>query len=166
MEIVITLPHVRIGLWTIVLAVLIVAVLWRSHGLMYKLHVLSVGILLGSVSFFLQETIHLFPSMVLGSVELSMALLIGFLISSLIKVPAVQLAAVSLGLLLGEAYFRFLHKGQIEFQLGTTMLQDRWWLTVYVMRGMSLLLSGMLLMSKKSVNWIVAGVRKMVRYRD
>ncbi|MCR8634443.1 hypothetical protein [Paenibacillus radicis (ex Xue et al. 2023)] len=166
MEIVITLPHVRIGLWTIVLAVLIVAVLWRSHGLMYKLHVLSVGILLGSVSFFLQETIHLFPSMVLGSVELSMALLIGFLISSLIKVPAVQLAAVSLGLLLGEAYFRFLHKGQIEFQLGTTMLQDRWWLTVYVMRGMSLLLAGMLLMSKKSVNWIVAGVRKMVRYRD
>ncbi|NOU97576.1 hypothetical protein GC093_30770 [Paenibacillus sp. LMG 31456] len=166
MEIMITLPHARIGLWIIVLVVLIVAALWRSSGIMYNLHVLSVGILLGSVSFFLQETIHLFPSMVLGSVEFSMALLIGFMVSSLIKVPAVQLAVVSLGLLLGETYFRFIHKGQIEFQLGTTMLQDRWWLTVYITRVTSLLLASMILISKKSVSWIVTGVRKIVRHRE
>lgn len=166
MELWITLPGVRIGLWVAVVAILILGVVWRCRGIMYKMHVLSVGILLGSVSFFLQETIHLFPSMVFGSIELSMAIVVGFLVSSLIKLPAVQLAALSLGLLLGEAYFRYVHKSHIGFQLGTAILQDRWWLTVYMTRGISLLLGSLVMISKRSMSWVAAEIKKRVRFRE
>jgi hypothetical protein len=161
----ITLEHAHIGLWIAVPALASIAIVVRSSGIMHRLHIVSAGLLLGSVTFFLLETIHLIPSLLLGSVELTMALLSGLLISALIKLPAVQLAVVTIGLLLGEAYFRFVHKDLIGFQLGTADLQDRWWLTLYVTRLVSLLLASIALLCRKSIRFIAAEIRKRVRYR-
>jgi hypothetical protein len=153
-------PLGRIGLWVFVLLAMIVAVIYRSEGILFKMHVLSVGVLLGSISFFLLETIHLIPSMILVSTEISMAIVIGLLASAMFKDTAVQLAAVSIGLLLGETFFRFVHRDHISFQLGSANLQDRWWLTVYTTRGISLLVACMILISKKSFDWLSSSIRR------
>ncbi|TDF99328.1 YphA family membrane protein [Paenibacillus piri] len=163
METSVSLMQIRVSLWAVMLLAIAAVVLWRSHGILHKLHLVSAAVLIGSVSFFLQETIHLMPALVLGSAELSAALLIGLLVSALVKLPAAQLAVISIGLLLGETYYRYVHKGHLEFHLGSALLQDRWWLTVYAARMLSVMLACLVLISRKSLLWIVSGIRKRIR---
>jgi len=150
-----------VNLSVAILGVLIVYVIWRAHGWLYKLHIVSAGALLGSISFFMLETIHLVPGWILGGTELSMALLIGALVSGLTRLPAVQLAVVSIGLLLAELYCGYLHRDYIGIQLGFPAFQDRWWLTVYTTRVCSLALACGLYACKKTAHWLSDTVRKL-----
>ncbi|PZE21964.1 hypothetical protein [Paenibacillus xerothermodurans] len=160
MQLSLVLPGARIGLWVVVLFAVIACVVYRCRGRLLKLNILSVGMLLGSVSFFLLETIHLLPSIMIGSTELSMALLIGLLVSAIFRSASVQIAVVSLGLLIGESLFRLAHREHMAFHLGSAVLQDRWWLTIYTTRGISLLIASVVLVLTRSVHWAAAGIRK------
>lgn len=156
-----TLKGGKINFCIAVLCILIICVLWRAHGWLYRIHILSAGALLGSIYFFMLETIHLVPAWIMGSTEISMALLIGALVSGLTRLPAVQLASVSIGLLLAELYRGYMHRDFAGFQLGFPLFQDRWWLTVYMTRICSLLLASAMFACKKSVHWVTDGIRRM-----
>ncbi len=150
----------RVCLCLGVLLICILCVLWRVHGNVYRVHLLSVGALLGSISFFMLETIHLVPRLVLGSTEISMALAIGVLLSLLTRHPAAQVASLSIGLILAEWYHGYLHRNYSGFQLGFQSFQDRWWLTLSITRTISLTLMAVALTCKKSFFWISDGIRR------
>ncbi|WP_028548686.1 hypothetical protein [Paenibacillus sp. UNC451MF] len=150
----------RISLCFGVLLITILYVLWRVHGTVYRVHLLSVGALLGSISFFMLETIHLVPKLILGSSEISMGLTIGLLVSLLTRQPAVQIASLSIGLMLAEVYHGYLHRNYLGFQLGFQTFQDRWWLTLFITRTFSLVLLFSMQACKKSVLWLSDGIRR------
>ncbi|MCZ8520556.1 MULTISPECIES: YphA family membrane protein [Paenibacillus] len=121
-----------------VLAALFLGVLLRSRGFLLKLHLLSVGLLLGSVHFFLKETLPLAPMLVLISPEWTTALLVGLLGAVLLRSPTGQIGSVTLGLLLGEAMDWYAHKEAWTGTIGGALFQDGWWLTVYAVRTSSM----------------------------
>jgi hypothetical protein len=170
LSLVISIPGGRVALWILVLVVLLSIVFWRIEGIVQKLHAISVGVLMGSISFFMQETIQLLPSLVFGNSELTAALVIGILAVTTIKLPSVQIASVSLGLLLGEVFFLYLHRKHVGLEFGSWKLQDRWWLTVFVTRGLSIGMSYVFLVGKYSVGGIAgvikAGLKKRSGSRD
>lgn len=156
MRLPIVFPFGQIHLNVVVLCVVILWVFWRSHGNLYRLHLLSIGVLLGSVTFFLLETIHLTPFLVIVNQDTTIALIVAVLVSFMTRNAAVQLAVVSMGLLLGDAYFRYLHREHLGIQLGTLAFQDVWWLSVFLTRGISLMITSTLFVCKKSLLWLVS----------
>jgi len=160
MKLSVAIPYGHIQLNVLVLCAVIVRALWRSHGHLYRLHLLSIGILLGSVTFFMLETLHLMPFLVIGNQEMTIALVIAVLLSFMTRNAGVQIAVASLGLLLGDAYYRYLHRAHAGFQLGTLGFQDLWWLTICLTRGISLVLAGVLSACKKSALWLIEGIHR------
>ncbi|OXM88084.1 YphA family membrane protein [Paenibacillus rigui] len=144
----------------LLLCLVIIGALWRAHGQMYRLHLISIGILLGSVTFFMLEALHLVPFLVIINQDTSIALVVALLVSFMTRNTAVQIAVASMGLLIGETYYRYLHREHIGFQLGNLAFQDRWWLTVFLARGISLVLAGIVTSCKKSIQWIIQGIRR------
>ncbi|SFK92204.1 hypothetical protein SAMN03159341_102165 [Paenibacillus sp. 1_12] len=163
---VIPLPLGTLAVWVPVLLLWVICILWRLPGaLLSKLHIVSVGALMGSLSFFMQETVQLMPASIYGNMELVMALAIGVLAVTTIKLPSAQIAAVSIGLLLGEGYFLYISRRHFSMELGSLTLQDRWWLTLVVTRSLSIGLMYTLLAGKHGIigmkNVIKASVKKI-----
>ncbi|MGF7030452.1 hypothetical protein J2T17_001357 [Paenibacillus mucilaginosus] len=122
----------------LVLTALAAAVLVRSPGVLLRLHLLSVGMLLASVHFFLRETLPLAPMLVVVTPECTSALLVGLIGAVLLRPPAAQIGSVTLGLLMGEAMSFYAHKEAWAGVIGGPAFQDGWWLTVYAVRGCSM----------------------------
>lgn len=104
------------------------------------------------------------PASIYGNLELAMALSIGVLAVITIKHPSAQIAAISIGLLLGEGYIIYINKRHVGIELGSLRLQDRWWLTLVVTRSLSIGLMYAFLVGKHGfismTNVIKAGVKK------
>lgn len=115
-----------------------------------RLHVFSVALLLGSVYFFLKETLHLMPSLILWSVQATTALFIGFLDAALLRSAALQMAGLAAALLVGEGFYLYSHREQGAIVFGSASFMDMWWLTVFVARGCSLVLESLLSAGRKT----------------
>lgn len=168
---VISLPFGTLAVWVPVLLIMVLCILWKLPGALYhKLHIISVGALMGSLSFFMQETVQLMPASIYGNLELAMALSIGVLAVITIKHPSAQIAAISIGLLLGEGYIIYINKRHVGMELGSLRLQDRWWLTLVVTRSLSIGLMYTFLAGKhgmiRMANVIKAGVKKINNKND
>jgi hypothetical protein len=141
--------------FTVPLLVLCSIRIWmRNPGWLYRIHSFSVSLLLGSVTFFLKETLHLMPSMILINKNVTTALFIGLLSAGLTRLPLYQVANVTLGLLIGESMFLYTHRVQMPLVLGGAAFQDLWWSAVFAARGCSLLLNGLLAGMKRTADTI------------
>lgn len=149
-----TLEQWRIYGCVPLLLVISFLVLFQARGLLLRLHLLSVGLLLGSVFFFMKETIHLAPALIVFSPEWTMAFFIGLLTSALLRWPAFQVAALSLGLVIGEGMFAYSHRDQTNIVIGQAGFQDAWWLTIYAVRGSSLALESAAAGCKKACMYV------------
>ncbi|NHN28743.1 hypothetical protein [Paenibacillus agricola] len=155
----VTVPGGRVSLWLLILLGYAGLVLWKLDRLVNKLHVISVGILVGSLSFFMQETVYLFSSLVLGSLELTMALVVGLLVVMTLKLPSVQIAMLTVGLSLGEFFYLYIHQKHTGMELGSLKLLDRWWLNVFITRGLSMVMRGIFLAGKQSLAFVTAIIK-------
>jgi hypothetical protein len=151
MQVNFTFPNGKFSLWVAVLLTGGLFTLWRLEGLINKLHAISVAILISSISLFMQETAYMFPSLVFGSMELTMALIIGILVAMTIKSPSVQVAVLSIGLVLSEVYYVYIHSKQTGIELGSLKLLDRWWLHIFIARGLSTLTKYIFLAGRQSL---------------
>lgn len=131
----------------------------RTKGMMLKLHVFSVALLMGSVYFFLRETLHLMPSLIVWNVQATMALFIGIIDAVLLRSAALQLAALAAALLIGEGMYLYAHRDQGELVFGTPSLLDFWWLTAFAARGYSLGLESLLAAGKKTLQLVTDTLR-------
>ncbi|MGG1598716.1 YphA family membrane protein [Paenibacillus naphthalenovorans] len=135
-------------------------VIMRTRGMLMRFHLFSVGLLLGSVFFFLKETIHLMPAMIILNPEWTMAIINGLLVSALVRWPAFQVAALSLGLLIGEGMYAYSHREQTDMVIGHAGFQDVWWLTLYAARGSSLVLESAAAGCKKAYYYVWNAIRE------
>ncbi|WP_426453544.1 YphA family membrane protein [Paenibacillus sp. S-38] len=138
----------------LILTVLAGAVLLRSPGVLLKMHLLSVGMLLASVHFFLRETLPLAPMLVIFTPECTMALLVGLLGAVLLRSPAGQIGAVTLGLLIGEAMAYYAHREAWTGVIDGPSFQDGWWLCVYAVRGCSIVVVALHRTVRSAVRYI------------
>lgn len=137
-----------------------VIVFSRSYESFQRLHALSVGLLIGSVYFFLRETLHLIPALILYSNTVTIACIAGGLAAFTLRRPTVQIAAVSLGLVTGEGMYAYSHHNQAYVGLGGAAFQDLWWLTVFAARGCSLVLQQVMLGCKKAAVFVWESIRQ------
>lgn len=157
-----TLDQWRVfGCIPLLLAVSFLVILGTRGGLL-RLHLFSVGLLLGSVYFFMKETIHLIPAFMVLSPEWTMAIFNGLLVSALLRWPAFQVAALSLGLVIGEVMFAYSHREQSDIVLGHAGFQDVWWLTLYAARGSSLALESVVAGCKKACLYVWNTIRELM----
>ncbi|MDO3679195.1 hypothetical protein Q3C12_19480 [Paenibacillus ehimensis] len=142
------LGGIRVYGCTLLLLAVSLLVMIRTPSFLYRFHLLSIALLLGSVYFFLKETLHLMPAVIWLSSEWTVAASVGVLAAALLRWPPLQIAGLSLGLLIGDAMSACAHREQVAMTLGQAGFQDEWWLTVFAARGWSLLMEGMVAGSK------------------
>lgn len=121
-------------------AVFSIAILYQTKGLVYKLHLVSVGLLLGAVHFLLQEVLTMDPVMVIFKPSLDTAMFLAMLMILIERRVKEQVACLSIGLLMGDLLFAFVHDSAAPLQIGGPSFQDEWWLSVFAARSMTILL--------------------------
>ncbi|MCP3772473.1 hypothetical protein NLX71_03965 [Paenibacillus sp. MZ04-78.2] len=141
---------IRVYGCTLLLLAVSLGVMVRTPSFLYRFHLLSIALLLGSVYFFLRETLHLMPAVIWFSSEWTIAASVGFLAAALLRWPLLQIAGLSLGLLIGDVMLACAHREQMGMTLGQAEFQDAWWLTAFAARGCSLLLEGMVAGTKRA----------------
>jgi hypothetical protein len=144
----VTVQHVRLN-GTFLLVAALAAVLWLgTQGAAPKLHALSIGLLLASFHFLLQELLDIDPVLIVSRADVDIAFLLGLVTIVLQRSVSLQLACLSLGLAAGTVYGAlFQHKAAIV-ELGSPSFQDEWWTAVFVSRGGTVLLQGAVLWAK------------------
>ena len=132
----------------------------RTERRLYQLHIVSVSMLLASVAFFLLETVHIAPAIMVMNAEWTVALYLGLMSAVLLKSPAAQLAALSLGLVGGEWLHWYAHRAQVPHDIGGRGFQDMWWMTVAVSRGLSLALQSVGAAMRKAAGFALGRIRR------
>ncbi|WP_281886884.1 hypothetical protein [Paenibacillus sp. YYML68] len=113
------------------------------RGSLLRFHLISVSLLLSSVYFFLKETIHLMPTIMIWNATFTTALMVGVLAAGLLRQPGLQIAAITAALLLGESMSLYAHRDTAIVVIGHAGAQDLWWLSIFTARAVSLLLEAM-----------------------
>jgi hypothetical protein len=116
----------------------------HTRGIVHKLHLLSVGLLLGSFHFLLQEILTTDPIMVVIKPNLDTALFLVLIVILIERRVKEQIACLSIGLLLGDFYFAFVHQAVVPVRFGGPSFQDEWWLSVFAARTLTLVLQSAL----------------------
>jgi hypothetical protein len=138
--------------FALVLAVTAV-VLAKTEGMAAKLHLLSVGLLLGSFHFLLQEVLERDPILIVARSDIDIAVSLGLITVALQRSVGLQLACLSLGLAMGDFYYALLHKQSAAAAgyMGSPSFRDKWWMAIFVSRGATLLVQGLLYGGKQAL---------------
>lgn len=86
-----------------------IAILFVIQGFIHKLHLLSIGLLLGSLHFLLQQLLEMDPILIVRNSDWDIALLLALIAVVLQRNPLEQIAALSMGYLLGDMYQAGIH---------------------------------------------------------
>jgi hypothetical protein len=145
--------HIKLNMtFALVLAVTAV-VLAKTEGMAAKLHLLSVGLLLGSFHFLLQEVLERDPILIVARSDIDIAVSLGLITVALQRSVGLQLACLSLGLAMGDFYYALLHKQSAAAAgyMGSPSFRDKWWMAIFVSRGATLLVQGLLYGGKQAL---------------
>ncbi|MFD0694854.1 hypothetical protein ACFQZT_12180 [Paenibacillus sp. GCM10027628] len=139
-HITIRIGHLQVHLVYLWILCICIGILYVTRGFIHKLHLLSIGLLLGSLHFLLQQLLQMDPILIVGSSEWDTALLLAVVVTVLQRSELEQIAAISLGYLLGDLYQAGIHQEVGAQRLGSPHFQDQWWLSVFAARTMTIVL--------------------------
>ncbi|MBD0380611.1 YphA family membrane protein [Paenibacillus sedimenti] len=139
-QITIIIGHVKMQLVYLWIMCICIGILYATQGFIHKLHLLSIGLLLGSLHFLLQQLLQMDPILIVGNSEWDTALLLAFVITILQRNELEQIAALSMGYLLGDLYQAGVYQANGNLHLGSSHFQDQWWLSVFAARTMTIVL--------------------------
>jgi hypothetical protein len=80
------------------------------------------------------------PILVIFRPSLDTALLLSMIVILIERRVKEQIACLSIGLLMGDFLFGFVHHPAAPVQFGGPSFQDEWWLSVFTARTMTILL--------------------------
>ncbi|KQX68777.1 YphA family membrane protein [Paenibacillus sp. Root444D2] len=135
-----TIQHVQVGLVYVWVLLISLAILYKTKGFIHKLHLLSIGLLLGSLHFLLQQLLEMDPILIVRNSEWDTALLLAVVALVLQRSAWEQIAALSIGYLLGDMYQAGIHPVDGYYRVGKATFQDQWWLSVFAARTMTIIL--------------------------
>ncbi|MBP1961988.1 YphA family membrane protein [Paenibacillus aceris] len=136
----ITIKQVHIQLVYILVFLISVGILYVTQGFIHKLHLLSIGLLLGSLHFLLQQLLEMDPILIVRNSDWDIAILLAFIAVVLQRSALEQIAAISIGYLLGDMYQAGIHPVGGYHHIGHSTFQDQWWLSVFTARTMTIIL--------------------------
>ncbi|OPH60894.1 hypothetical protein BC351_17025 [Paenibacillus ferrarius] len=134
----ITVRHVHVQLVYVEVFLISLGILYATRGFIHKLHLLSIGLLLGSLHFLLQQLLEMDPILIVRNSQWDIALLLSMVVVILQRKASDQIAALSIGYLLGDMYQAGIHPVNGYHQLGNAMFQDQWWLSVFAARTVTI----------------------------
>ncbi|NQX64911.1 hypothetical protein HQN90_02110 [Paenibacillus alba] len=135
----ITVRHVHVQLVYVEVFLISLGILYATRGFIHKLHLLSIGLLLGSLHFLLQQLLEMDPILIVRNSQWDIALLLAMVVVILQRKASDQIAALSIGYLLGDMYQAGIHPVNGYHQLGNAMFQDQWWLSVFAARTVTII---------------------------
>ncbi|SDN87903.1 hypothetical protein SAMN04487897_105245 [Paenibacillus sp. yr247] len=136
----VTVKQVQVQLVYVVVFLISLGILYVTQGFIHKLHLLSIGLLLGSLHFLLQQLLEMDPILIVRDSEWDTALLLALVAVILQRNALEQIAALSIGYLLGDMYQAGIHPKDGYHHLGNGTFQDQWWLSVFAARTMTIIL--------------------------
>lgn len=136
----VTIKHIHLHLVYVLVFVISIGILFVTRGFIHKLHLLSIGLLLGSLHFLLQQLLEMDPILIVRNVDWDIALLLAFVVVVLQRNALEQIAALSIGYLLGDMYQAGIHSVGGYHELGHSTFQDQWWLSVFTARTVTIIL--------------------------
>lgn len=136
----ITIKQVHIQLVYILVFLISVGILYVTQGFIHKLHLLSIGLLLGSLHFLLQQLLEMDPILIVRNSDWDIAILLAFIAVVLQRSALEQIAAISIGYLLGDMYQAGIHPVRGYHHIGHSTFQDQWWLSVFTARTVTIIL--------------------------
>ncbi len=147
--------HVQISFTYLLVAFVSSFIVLTRRGVAHKLHLLSIGLLLGSSHFLLLEILLLNPMMIISKPEIDTAICLSLLVVVLQRNELEQIACLSIGLLLGDFYYSYVHKSEVPVYLGAPDFQDKWWLSILLARTVTLIMQSAYLGCKGAVKmWL------------
>ncbi|MNR18486.1 hypothetical protein D3C85_1352180 [compost metagenome] len=123
----------------IVVITISVLILYVTKGFIHKLHLLSIGLLIGSLHFLFQQLLEMDPILIIRNSQWQTALLLAFVAVIVQRNAWEQIAALSIGYLIGDMYQAGIHKVGGFHQLGMATFQDQWWLSVFTARTITII---------------------------
>lgn len=139
-RITVTIQEVHIQLVYVVILTLSFSILYVTKGFIHKLHLLSIGLLIGSLHFLFQQLLEMDPILIIRNSEWQTALLLAIVTVVLQRNAWEQIAALSIGYLLGDMYQAGIHEVDGFHQLGMATFQDQWWLSVFTARTITIMI--------------------------
>ncbi|MBP1988910.1 YphA family membrane protein [Paenibacillus eucommiae] len=139
----IKLPAVQINWVFAGISVLSLGIIIQTKGLFRKLHLLSIGLLLGSFHVLAMEILAMDPMMAVVSPQLDAVLFLVCVVLLLERRLWEQIASLSLGIIIGEIYSVLAHSMHQPLYFGGASFQDGWWLSVFAARTFTLLLESL-----------------------
>ncbi|TXK76574.1 hypothetical protein [Paenibacillus sp. N3.4] len=136
----ITVFHVRIQLVYLLVVLISLWILHVTNGFIQKLHLLSIGLLLGSLHLLLQQLLAMDPILIVGDAKMDTALVLAVVMVVLQRNELAQIAALSIGYLIGDLYQEGIHRTNGYHFLGSAYFQDQWWLSVFAARTLTIIL--------------------------
>ncbi|WP_189014264.1 YphA family membrane protein [Paenibacillus marchantiophytorum] len=136
----ITIGHVHVQLVYVVILLICLGILYVTQGFIHKLHLLSIGLLLGSFHFLLHQLLEMDPILIVRNSQWDVALLLALVVVILQRKASEQIAALSIGYLLGDVYQASIHPVNGLHHLGNAAFQDQWWLSVFAARTVTIIL--------------------------
>ncbi|WP_141692658.1 YphA family membrane protein [Paenibacillus pectinilyticus] len=140
MRIVITIQDVRIQLVYLVVLTIAFSILFVTQGFIHKIHLLSIGLLMGSLHFLFQQLLEMDPILIVRNAQWQSALLLAVVAVVLQRNAWEQIAAISIGYLLGDMYQAGIHEINGYHELGFADFQDQWWLSIFTARTVTIIL--------------------------
>ncbi|NEW06099.1 hypothetical protein GK047_08765 [Paenibacillus sp. SYP-B3998] len=135
-----SIHHVHIQLVYLWILCICIGILYVTQGFVHKLHLLSIGLLLGSLHFLLQQLLEMDPILIVRNSEWDTALLLAVIATVLQRNELEQIAGLSIGYLLGDMYQAGIHQANGTHQLGGAHFQDQWWLSIFAARTLTIVL--------------------------
>ncbi|KRE69291.1 YphA family membrane protein [Paenibacillus sp. Soil750] len=134
----VTIQHVHIQLVYVVVLTIAFSILYVTQGFIHKLHLLSIGLLIGSLHFLFQQLLEMDPILIIRNSEWQTALLIAIVAVVVQRNAWEQIAAISIGYLIGDMYQASIHEVDGFHQLGMATFQDQWWLSIFTARTLTI----------------------------
>ncbi|CAN7593221.1 hypothetical protein LJR153_004388 [Paenibacillus sp. LjRoot153] len=134
----VTIQHIHVQLVYVVVLTIAFSILYVTQGFIHKLHLLSIGLLIGSLHFLFQQLLEMDPILIIRNSEWQTALLIAVVAVVVQRNAWEQIAAISIGYLIGDMYQAGIHKVDGFHQLGMATFQDQWWLSIFTARTITI----------------------------
>ncbi|MGG1551760.1 YphA family membrane protein [Paenibacillus ferrarius] len=148
----VTVENVHVRLVYALIAALSFLILYRTQGIVHKVHLLSIGLLLGSLHFLLQQLLEMDPILIIRNPAWESAAIIAVVAVAVQRNCWEQFAAISLGYVIGDLYQAGIREIDGYHRLGYAAFQDQWWLSIFLARTLTIVLQA-----------AYAGCRSLVR---
>ncbi|MEW9699012.1 hypothetical protein [Paenibacillus sp. SI8] len=137
-HIAVTIHQVHVQLVYVWMLCVSLGILYVTKGFIHKFHLLSIGLLLGSLDFLLQQLLEMDPILIVGNSKWDTALLLALVATMLQRNELEQFAGLSIGYLLGDMYQASIHPINGIHYLGGYHFQDQWWLSIFAARTLTI----------------------------